>query len=530
VCSFTSAAISRTADAIGDAPGEPKVSSVRLRLGERWGADLGFPTQGPRLTLRAKGVIALLVLVLYEGSVWLYTAHERDRLLHIVQQMEQTNGTHEMLVRVNDRLAHSIVALQNQLRSSDRTALPALIPQDLLGVLEQLPAFRVAYPRLDAYATRLEQLGKRLVLEPEETVMVDLRDTEQELEAHVARLEASVQQKERSLTLQYQDLNHSLTLAILSANLLGLAVFGAVITIFFSKLAFDIRQLEARALAVVGDEGAKLRDVSRRDEVGGLKRAIDWMQAELQQRERLREISRQQSFHQEKMAAIGSVATTLAHEIGNPINSISGIAQHTIDAVRSGRAPEADELLDHAELTLRQTERIGAIVRQLSDLSSPRPQEPELLNLNELVQTTCSFVRYDKRFRKASLSTELDRGLPALQAVSDHLTQVLMNLLINAADALEDVEGRDPAIRVRTGRCGAEITLTVQDNGHGMSQEVLEHAFEQSFTTKPVGRGRGIGLYLCKKLMEEIEGRVELESTEGVGTTARVRLPAQTAA
>jgi C4-dicarboxylate-specific signal transduction histidine kinase len=479
-----------------------------------------------RLTLRSKGIIALVLLALYEGAVWLYAAHERARLTHIVQQIEHTNRVHEMLVSVNDRLAHSIVALQGQLRTEATPSSRVAIHQDVAAVMRQLPGLRDEYPELAGYTLRFEQLARGLALQLDEAGMVDLRDTEQELAARVAKLESDVQLQERELTGHYRDLNHRLALAFVTASLIGLSVFGAVGTLFFSRLARDVRQLEERALAVAGDGAANLRKVSRRDEIGGLMRAIDWMQEELNQRERLREISRQQSFHQEKMAAIGSVATVLAHEIGNPINSISGIAQHTIDAVHSGRPPEAKELLDHAEMTLRQTERIGAIVRQLSDLSSPRPQDPELLNLNELVQTTCSFVRYDKRFRKASLVTELDRGLPALQAVSDHLTQVLMNLLINAADALEHVDDRERAIRVRTQHCDGEILLTVQDNGHGMSADVLAQAFEQAFTTKPAGRGRGIGLYLCKKLIEETGGHIELESRAGAGTVARVRLRA----
>lgn len=501
------------------------MSSARVRFGERVGGGPAPARPRLRLTLRAKGFIALLVLAFYEGGVWLYASHERARLLHTVQQIEHTSRVHELLMRANDGLVHSIVALQEVLPGGDRLDADGRIAQDVAAVSVQLPELKATFPGLAGPALRLEQLAARIGPASDPEFAVDLRDAEQTLAAQVVKLESELQQQERSLTRHYQDLNHRLTLALLIANLLGLGAFGAVATIFFSRLASDIRQLEAQALAVAGDEAAKLREMSRRDEVGGLQRAIDWMQDELQRREHLREISRQQSFHQEKMAAIGSVATTLAHEIGNPINSISGIAQHTIDAVRSGRPPAPAELAEHAGLTLRQTERIGAIVRQLSDLSSPRPQEPELLNLNELIHTTCSFVRYDKRFRRATLVTELDRGLPAVFAVNDHLTQVLMNLLINAADAFEGVEGRAPAIRVST-RCHRDrIEIEVHDNGQGMAPNVLGQAFEQSFTTKPAARGRGIGLYLCRKLIQDIGGGIELESANGIGTTARVFLP-----
>jgi two-component system, NtrC family, sensor kinase len=251
------------------------------------------------------------------------------------------------------------------------------------------------------------------------------------------------------------------------------------------------------------------------------------MQEELARSERQREISRQQHFHQEKMAAVGSLAAAVAHEISNPINSISGIAQHTINAIRSNQRLDEETLCGNAELTLKQSERIASIVRQVADLSAPHSPHPELLNMNELVQSTCSFIRYDKRFHLVNLIADVDPALPAVRAVADHLTQILMNLLINAADAMDGVTGRKPTIRVSTRQADGEITLTVSDNGQGMGPDVLAHAFDESFSTKPAGRGRGIGLYLCKALIEENHGRIELSSTPGAGTVAQVHLPCQ---
>jgi two-component system NtrC family sensor kinase len=495
---------------------EPASTAARARRAK-------YP--GIRLTLRAKGIIALAVLALYEAGIGLYVTHERARLMHIVQQLEHTNLGHEQLSRVNDGLAHSIVGLQQSLNSDKPVALIDPVRLDLAAVSSSLSGIGESYPETLGSLQRFEQLVGDLALAPSAETLIALRDTEQQLTAKIAPLELQTQQQARLLTVHYSDLNHHINVFILLATGLGLVCFGAAVTLFFSKLASDISKLEARAMAVVGEDGATLRELSRHDEVGGLMQAINRMQAELQRREQLQEISRQQLLHQEKMAAIGSIAATLAHEIGNPINSISGIAQHTIDAIRGGERLDSRALLDNAQLTVRQSERVASIVRQLADLSAPRRPDPELLNLNELVQTTCSFVRYDKRFRNAELVSDLDRGLPAVRAVTDHLTQILMNLLINAADALEGSTDSRPTIRVSTRQVGGEITLSVHDNGHGMSPTVLAQAFRQSFTTKPAGKGRGIGLYLCKKLIEDLGGLIELDSTVGTGTTARIRLP-----
>jgi two-component system NtrC family sensor kinase len=143
-----------------------------------------------------------------------------------------------------------------------------------------------------------------------------------------------------------------------------------------------------------------------------------------------------------------------------------------------------------------------------------------------LVQTTGSFIAYDKRFRGIEFEFALDHSVPAVTSVTDHMTQVLMNLFINAADAMEEVprDGR-ARIHVTTGRADDWIRLDVADTGHGMTPEVMTRAFEESFTTKPAGRGRGIGLFLCKTLIEQAGGRIELDSTPAAGTTVSVYLP-----
>jgi signal transduction histidine kinase len=294
---------------------------------------------------------------------------------------------------------------------------------------------------------------------------------------------------------------------------------------FFNRLARDIRALEARAADVVsGYNGAPL-DITRRDEVGGLMQAVNRMQREIRHREQQMDMSRQQRFHHEKMAAIGSLAAAVAHEINNPIAAITGIARCMSDAKIT--CPGAELIGCSPELILEHAQRIASITRQVAELTAPHSPEPELLDLNALVTNTCNFISYDQRFGGINLVFALDHDLPAINAVADHLTQVLMNLLINAADALDGVTGRKPTIRVVTGTVDGEVLMKVSDNGCGMDRAVLSQAFNDSFTTKPPGKGSGLGLFLCKTLVEQRGGRIELESTPGVGTTAQICLPLQ---
>jgi signal transduction histidine kinase len=230
------------------------------------------------------------------------------------------------------------------------------------------------------------------------------------------------------------------------------------------------------------------------------------------------------------MAAVGSMAAAIGHEVSNPIAAIAGVAQYLIDETRADDHRVSRLAHEFSVQILKQTERISLIMRQLASLTRPHSPRPELLDLNQLAQSTGSFISYDKRFRGIEFEYALDPELPAVTAVADHITQVLMNLLINAADAMESVPRDGQArIRVTTRRTGDTVRLEVADTGHGMAPEVLARAFEESFSTKPAGRGRGIGLYLCKTLIEQHHGRIELASRIGEGTTVSVFLPLQSA-
>jgi len=233
-------------------------------------------------------------------------------------------------------------------------------------------------------------------------------------------------------------------------------------------------------------------------------------------------VERQKYFHQEKMAAIGALAAGVAHEIGNPIAAISGVAQEI--AARKLETPEACRTC-RPELIYAQTQRLSAITREISDFASPQATEPQFLDLNAHLRGTSSLIRYDKRLQRVMLKLDLDPQLPAIYGVADQLTQLIMNLLINAMDALEGRHVQDPAITIST-RCEPErVRLTVEDNGHGMDAATLARVFEAFFTTKTAGKGTGLGLSLCYSIMKKHGGSIEIESTPHQGTRVQVLFP-----
>jgi signal transduction histidine kinase len=293
--------------------------------------------------------------------------------------------------------------------------------------------------------------------------------------------------------------------------------------VFFTRLSGDPRRLGEQALEVVRGRREPIA-VTRGDEVGRLMDSVNRMQEILREREQALEVTRQQRFHHEKMAAVGSLAAAVAHEINNPIAAIQGVAE----SIRGNCENEHCGNLGtrcHPDLILSHTRRIAQITRQLADLTSARSEEAEWVDLNELLRSTANFVGFDRRLRHARLDLALDPSVPAVWAVPDHITQVAMNLVLNAADAIAESGDREGRVAISTQPNGAFVRFAVTDNGMGMVPEVLARAFDEAFTTKPAGRGSGIGLFMCKTLVERAGGRIGIDSRPGEGTRVEVDLP-----
>lgn len=243
-----------------------------------------------------------------------------------------------------------------------------------------------------------------------------------------------------------------------------------------------------------------------------------WIQAQ-----RELDTSRQQYFHQDKMVAIGQLAAGILHEVGNPIAAIAGAAagvRHAYDG-----AGKNDDVSRNIELIDEQITRLGKITREIADFASPKPRERELLDLNGLLRGTAQLVTYDQRFSSIGVTLDLDKSLPAIVGVADQLTQVFMNLLINAMDACAAHESGEDCIAIKSEVDQDGVHVCVQDYGSGMSQETLAHVMELFYTTKPVGKGSGMGLALCDTIVRAHQGSLRIESEEGVGTQVHIFLP-----
>lgn len=474
-----------------------------------------------RLSLRIKGLLSLIVVVAYALLMTVVVTQEQMRLPVIVNDLDRVHRQDELLIEVTIQGALASMTVSEAVNSGQVTPTIRKLFTELATLDAKLTGIAKSGLSLAAHKEQLLLVARNLAHGPTPEALSELRAELHRLMTATDGYRNNLRRERQRLIATFQQVHDKVTLVTLFFLFMGVIVVGAVMTIFFSRLTWDIRRVGGRAMAIVKGFRGRSLDVTRGDEVGDLMRAVNQMQIELRDRERQLELGRQQQFHHEKMAAVGSLAAAVAHEINNPIMAISGLAQVLIE-----QHPESDP--DNKEvlgMIVDQAKRIALITRQISEFSLPQSPNPSLFDLNALVRSTASFVRFDQRYRRIDLQLQLDSRISAVFAVADQITQVLINLLINAADAVEDNDTLPPVVVVITSQCELFIELVVKDNGHGMSPEVLNRAYDEFFTTKPKGRGTGLGLYLCRTLVESNKGKIHIESTVGEGTWVSIRFP-----
>lgn len=475
------------------------------------------------LSIQSKGFLALGFLVLYTIITVVFAWQKREALLVRFGEIQQLSQAEDALMQLDSAIFYAAMEVTNFDASERYAQSPRghthyqLLREKYVALAPLLPP-----PGLDlsAFHATLAAMEENPSTSNIKRFVVELQKNKND----VVQMEARLREKTLALAQDYRAQSDLTILVMLLLGGLGLAVLGMVASFFFSRLSKDLRTLQTRAMDIVqGYRGAPI-PITRHDEVGRMMAMVNHMSTVLDAREKELMIARQKYFHQEKMAAIGALAAGVAHEIGNPIAAISGIVQEMSDLQTSGACtPPGKSCMPG--LIQEQIKRLAAITREISEFSSPRPVDPEWLDLNALVRSTSSLIHYDKRLRQVTLRTDLDSQLPAVYGVADQLVQVIMNLLINAMDAMEKPDNRTPLVVVSTHEADGFACLTVEDNGQGMEKETTLRAFEAFYTTKPTGKGTGLGLSLCYAIIKEHGGTMNIESTLGKGTRVQVFLP-----
>jgi two-component system, NtrC family, sensor kinase len=231
-----------------------------------------------------------------------------------------------------------------------------------------------------------------------------------------------------------------------------------------------------------------------------------------------------QIIRSERMASVGRLAAGVAHEIGNPIAALVGMEELLLD----GDLPP-DEQRDFLQRMRRETDRIHTVIRDLLDFARPEGPAastgtPAPADVRSVVADVVALVKPQKHFRNVKVDVDVD-GVPPVGLAAPRLTQVLLNLVLNAGASVATgkPEGGRVTVRARSER--RHVRIEVEDDGPGVDPAVRDRLFEPFVTTKEVGEGTGLGLAVCRGLVESVGGQVSLDASYGAGARFVVVLP-----
>ena len=258
------------------------------------------------------------------------------------------------------------------------------------------------------------------------------------------------------------------------------------------------------------------------DDTGAMR--IEALVRDVSERKHVEDQSRDlyfQLLQTEKMAALGQTISGVAHELNNPLATILSWAERL-----SQRLPGDDPMKRGLEVILSEAERAARIVRNLLTFARKRQSTRAMVGLNEIVRETLGLRAYEQRITNITVLPALASGLPQVFADGHQVKQVLLNLLMNAEQAMLAAHGRGTIV-IRTWHDSARsvVVLEVNDDGPGVAEDVQGKIFDPFFTTKEVGKGTGLGLTVAYAIVQEHGGRITLKSTRGAGASFFVELP-----
>ena len=321
------------------------------------------------------------------------------------------------------------------------------------------------------------------------------------------------------LEQKYVDIRRDTVLIFLAITLLGALACMALSYFIARRISVPISRLASASREVAkGNLDAKVQ-ITSSDELGELADAFNVMAVALKERdERLRDFATKKIMESERLALIGQLSANVAHELNNPLQGIVTYSHLLLE-----RQPREDSTTEFIQKIAIQANRCRDIIRGLLDFSRQRKPDKTVCNVNSVLQECVSLVKDQALFHNIQLEESLQDDIPMAVIDPSQIERVFMNMIINAAEAMED-GGRlslathyDPAHRL--------IEVEFRDTGQGIPEENLERIFDPFFTTKDAGHGTGLGLAISYGIIKEHRGSISVESVAGQGTTFTIRLP-----
>ncbi len=257
--------------------------------------------------------------------------------------------------------------------------------------------------------------------------------------------------------------------------------------------------------------------IKSRDEIGELSTSFNNMAGELKEREASLKNAQDALVQSEKMAAVGTLSAGLAHEVKNPLSAVLGYAQ-----LSKRKLDQPEALLKHLDTIESETRRCNEIIGNLMQFSRQEKGEHSQISVNEVVEKSMAIVDHQLSLKGVKIESDLAQNLPHVSGNANQLQQVLMNLMINAQQAIGDGGG---TVGLATLLKGRSVFITVSDTGPGIPDEVASKIFEPFFTTKPAGQGTGLGLSVTYGIIQDHGGDILVTRAESGGAKFVIKLP-----
>src|SRR5579864_412748 len=315
-------------------------------------------------------------------------------------------------------------------------------------------------------------------------------------------------------TLSWRDPERHIVLLVAGAG--AVAICGALLVVLTYTVQRPMVELQQKISQLgTGDLGVSVSFAHRNDEIGDLGRNFNHMVQQLREsRIEIERLHRTQMSRAEHLATLGELATGLAHEIRNPLAGIAGVIE-----IISRDLPSTSPARSVVKDVRQEISRINQIVTDLLQTARPHPPKVHKSDLNTTVEHAVMLGRQQALAKSIAIALHKDPSLPLVEHDSDQIHQVLLNLLLNALQAI----GPEGKVEVTLRQQGMNVMVEVADNGRGIRPEDLPNIFRPFYTTK--GEGTGLGLSLARRIVEDHQGRIDVSSAVGHGTTFAVILP-----
>ncbi len=324
---------------------------------------------------------------------------------------------------------------------------------------------------------------------------------------------AGVQIPKAAAYLTARELLDNLTLVAL-VLLIASAIFGLLGSRLLTRTLE--RLTNAARIVAKGRFDVKVA-ASSSDEIGELASSFNQMASELDSREKALKNAQQALIQSEKMAAFGELGAGIAHEIKNPLAGILGLAQLSMRKMDKG-----DPVYTNLGIIEKETNRCTHIIQNLLKFSRQEKVSFVAVDLNQVAKDAMAIVEHQLEMNKVKLISKFDDALPDISGNANQIQQVLINLMINAQQAMD---GRAGEVTVTTSSNNGDVSVQVADNGPGIPEEIQAKIFEPFYTTKPVGKGTGLGLSVSYGIIQEHNGDIQLQSSPDEGSTFTLTFP-----